>query len=58
MFVDVILIIGLAYLCCAPYKKYDFDHYNKTDDSDDEVKQINTNYLSFEKHEEEIEALV
>ncbi len=50
--VDAILIIGLAYLCCCPYKKYDFDHFHKMDDDDDNNNYNNNNYLSFEKQDE------
>jgi len=52
--VDAILIIGLAYLCFCPHKKYNFDN----PDSDCEVEDINSNYLTFDQHELEIETLV
>jgi hypothetical protein len=50
--VDGILIAGIIYLCCTPYKKYNFE---KPDEDKD--KEFN-NYLSFNDSEKEIRALV
>ena len=53
--VDSIIVIGSLYICYSSFfKKNNIKEYN----SDDEVEQINSNYLSFDQHEEEMEALV
>ena len=47
--VDGILIAGMVYLCCSPYKKYNFDEPNfnvLTCRDEDEYKEF-SNYLSF-----------
>ena len=53
---DGIIICGLAYMCYSSlYKKnITLEEYI----SDNEVEQINSNYLSFDNCEQEIEALV
>ncbi len=48
--VDAILLLGVGYLCCQPYKKYNFE-------KPDEDKEYN-NYLSFNDNEKEVRALV
>ena len=53
--VDGIIVFGCLYMCYSSFfKKKNIQEYN----SDNEVEQINSNYLSFDQHEQEIEALV
>ncbi len=52
--VDAILLLGVGYLCCQPYKKYNFEKPDEDEDKDKEFK----NYLSFNDNKKEIRVLV
>lgn len=53
---DCVIICGLAYMCYSSLYKKNIIH--KEYISDNEVEQINSNYLSFHDNENEIDALV
>tara|TARA_S200000501_G_C20160258_1_gene455480 strand:+ start:79 stop:252 length:174 start_codon:yes stop_codon:yes gene_type:complete len=53
--VDGIIVFGCLYMCYSSFfKKKNIQEYN----SDNEVEQINSNYLTFDDCQEEMEALV
>lgn len=54
--VDGIIVIGVVYMCLSSLSRKNIilEEYN----SDNEVEQINSNYLTFDQHEDEIGALV
>jgi amino acid permease len=54
--VDGIIVVGVVYMCFSSLSKKNIilEEYN----SDNEVEQINSNYLTFDQNDNEIGSLV